>query len=59
MLSGYEGLTSTINCTRRNLSEVDMFDFNFKAPAAVPMKRETHGGEDVGLWAKGEDNFVM
>ncbi len=25
----------------------------FQFPAAVPLREETHGGEDVGLWATG------
>lgn len=26
---------------------------NFRFPATVPLDSETHGGEDVGLWAVG------
>jgi len=51
---GFESSMWDSNCTRKNLEDVNMFDYNFKAPAGVPMKRETHGGEDVGLWATGK-----
>ena len=28
-------------------------DYNFAQPSMVPAKYETHGGEDVGIWAQG------
>uniref|UniRef100_A0A4W3GU41 Alkaline phosphatase n=1 Tax=Callorhinchus milii TaxID=7868 RepID=A0A4W3GU41_CALMI len=36
---------------RRNLSSVDIS--NYLAQSAVPLKQETHGGEDVAIFAKG------
>ncbi|KAL4220999.1 hypothetical protein ACF0H5_019262 [Mactra antiquata] len=38
---------------RQNLSEVDMHDKDFAFPAGVPMPWETHGGEDVAIYADG------
>lgn len=38
---------------RRDLSEVDTQAVDFLQEAAVPFKSETHGGDDVGVWASG------
>lgn len=38
---------------RPDLSEVDTTDPDFMQEALVPMKSESHGGEDVGIWARG------
>ena len=39
--------------TRRNLTEVDVEDKLFLAPAAAFKFSETHGGDDVAIFAKG------
>ncbi|GFR97292.1 alkaline phosphatase [Elysia marginata] len=36
-----------------NLADVDTSDLNFKFPVAVPIAYETHGGEDVSIYAQG------
>ncbi|KAM6947380.1 alkaline phosphatase, tissue-nonspecific isozyme isoform 1-T3 [Lycodopsis pacificus] len=42
-----------VNGARENVSAVDYQDNNYQAQAAVPLKVETHGGEDVAVFAKG------
>ncbi|XP_042605189.1 intestinal-type alkaline phosphatase-like [Cyprinus carpio] len=42
-----------VNGTRGNVSEVDYFDEEYMQQAAVPLESETHGGEDVAIYAKG------
>ena len=44
----YEPLTG-----RPDLSEVDTAHPDFMQEALVPMGSESHGGEDVGIWARG------
>ena len=38
---------------RPDLREVDTQDPDYMQEALVPMKSESHGGEDVGIWARG------
>jgi alkaline phosphatase len=38
---------------RRDLARVDTTALDFRQPALVPLPSETHGGEDVGVWAHG------
>ncbi|XP_063329677.1 alkaline phosphatase, tissue-nonspecific isozyme [Pelmatolapia mariae] len=42
-----------INGARENVSTVDYKENNYQAQAAVPLNAETHGGEDVAVFAKG------
>ncbi|XP_051550071.1 alkaline phosphatase, intestinal, tandem duplicate 1 [Myxocyprinus asiaticus] len=42
-----------VNGTRGNVSAVDYFDEGYMQQAAVPLESETHGGEDVAIYAKG------
>ncbi|KAL6454947.1 hypothetical protein MHYP_G00366110, partial [Metynnis hypsauchen] len=42
-----------VNGTRANVSAVDYFDEEYMQQAAVPLDAETHGGEDVAIYAKG------
>ena len=30
-------------------------DYSYVQPSATPLYMETHGGDDVGLWASGMD----
>lgn len=39
--------------TRPDLSKVDTQDVDYLQEALVPLGGETHGGDDVGVWAKG------
>ncbi|AKC87410.1 alkaline phosphatase [Pseudoxanthomonas suwonensis] len=38
---------------RPDLSRVDTADPDYLQEALVPLKAESHGGEDVGIWARG------
>ncbi|XP_054857592.1 alkaline phosphatase, tissue-nonspecific isozyme [Eublepharis macularius] len=38
---------------RENVSGVDFAHANYQAQSAVPLRQETHGGEDVAVFAKG------
>lgn len=42
-----------INGSRVNISTVDYQENNYQAQAAVPLRMETHGGEDVAIFSKG------
>uniref|UniRef100_A0AAQ4Q6X2 Alkaline phosphatase n=1 Tax=Gasterosteus aculeatus aculeatus TaxID=481459 RepID=A0AAQ4Q6X2_GASAC len=42
-----------INGTRGNITMVDYYDEEYMQQAAVPLDVETHGGEDVAIYAKG------
>ncbi|KAG8569554.1 hypothetical protein GDO81_014457 [Engystomops pustulosus] len=39
--------------TRENVSTVDYTQASYQAQSAVPLRQETHGGEDVAVFAKG------
>ncbi|NXG78969.1 PPBT protein, partial [Baryphthengus martii] len=38
---------------RENVSAVDFAHANYQAQSAVPLRQETHGGEDVAIFARG------
>jgi alkaline phosphatase len=40
-------------CTRQDLSNIDTTAKDFRQPSLVPMMAETHGGEDVAIFASG------
>nr|XP_023675710.1 intestinal-type alkaline phosphatase 1-like isoform X2 [Paramormyrops kingsleyae] len=42
-----------INGTRANITAVDYLDEEYMQQSAVPLDSETHGGEDVTIYAKG------
>uniref|UniRef100_A0A4W5L2Y2 Alkaline phosphatase n=1 Tax=Hucho hucho TaxID=62062 RepID=A0A4W5L2Y2_9TELE len=42
-----------INGLRENVSTLDYQENNYQAQSAVPLRMETHGGEDVAVFAKG------
>ncbi|TNM89175.1 alkaline phosphatase, tissue-nonspecific isozyme [Takifugu flavidus] len=42
-----------VNGGRENVSAIDYQENNYQAQAAVPLSMETHGGEDVAVFAKG------
>ncbi|XP_069468271.1 alkaline phosphatase-like [Ambystoma mexicanum] len=41
------------NGSRENISEIDTSHIHYMAQSAVPLKQETHGGDDVAIFAKG------
>ncbi|WP_323846264.1 alkaline phosphatase [Microbulbifer magnicolonia] len=42
-----------VDAGRRDLTEVDTTSPGFHQEALVPLASESHGGEDVGIWASG------
>ena len=38
---------------RPDLNDVDTAHLDYRQEALVPMDNETHGGDDVGVWARG------
>ncbi|XP_024941132.1 membrane-bound alkaline phosphatase-like isoform X2 [Cephus cinctus] len=48
---GYKKPTN--NGTRYDVSDDDMTDIYYRYPSTVPRDSETHGGEDVGIFASG------
>ncbi|XP_067287646.1 alkaline phosphatase, tissue-nonspecific isozyme [Pseudorasbora parva] len=42
-----------VNGSRENVSTVDYEQSNYQAQSAVPLRMETHGGEDVAIFSKG------
>ena len=44
---------------RPDLSSVDTTALNFLQEATVPLSSETHGGEDVGVWARGPKAYLV
>ncbi|CAL8252976.1 unnamed protein product [Merluccius merluccius] len=42
-----------VNGTRGNVTLVDYYDEEYMQQAAVPLDAETHGGEDVAIYARG------
>ncbi len=51
---GYRGPVA-----RPDLSSVDTTALNFLQEATVPLGSETHGGEDVGIWARGPKAYLV
>lgn len=49
---GYD-VHTTSTATRVDPRTVDMAADDVYFPATVPLSSETHGGEDVGIWAAG------
>ena len=45
--------------SRPDLSSVDTTALNFIQEATVPLNSETHGGEDVGIWARGPKAYLV
>ncbi|XP_064160776.1 alkaline phosphatase-like isoform X2 [Anguilla rostrata] len=48
-----------INGVRENISTVDYYQNNYQAQAAVPLRYETHGGEDVAVFARGPMAYLL
>lgn len=44
---------------RPDLTDVDTTDPNYMQEALIPMAGETHGGDDVGIWARGPGNSAV
>lgn len=45
--------------SRKNLTDVDTTQPRYRFMAAVPLTSETHGGEDVGIYANGPQSHMF
>lgn len=50
---GYANGPGAIAGARSDPSDADTTAVGYRQQATVPMRAETHGGEDVGVWARG------
>lgn len=57
LLTGYED--HFINGHRIDPSTLNISPLNFRFPATVPLKAETHAGEDVGIWSTGASSYLF
>ncbi|XP_051873983.1 intestinal-type alkaline phosphatase 1-like [Pristis pectinata] len=48
-----------VNGTRTNITSISYEDKNYKQQTAVPLPSETHGGEDVAIFAKGPMAYLF
>lgn len=48
-----------IASARPNITSDDINDFKYRQQAAVPLSSETHGGEDVAIYAKGPMAYLF
>ena len=55
----YNGPNTATDGTRADLSEVNTEDPDYKFQAAVPLGGDTHGGEDLPVWAKGPGAWLI
>jgi alkaline phosphatase len=57
---GYtNGLGAVVNGERATVTQEEALDPDFLQPALVPMGGETHGGEDVAIFATGVNAFLF
>ncbi|CAK1587351.1 unnamed protein product [Parnassius mnemosyne] len=47
------------NGVREDVTKYDYHDIEFLAPAAVPLESETHGGDDVAVFARGPQHQMF
>lgn len=48
-----------INAGRHDLAEVDTESPGYHQESLIPLSSETHGGEDVGIWARGPGAMLL
>ncbi|MDQ2747033.1 MAG: alkaline phosphatase [Acidobacteriota bacterium] len=56
---GYGNGRGYVGGTRPNLTQEQVTNPDYQQEAAVPLKDETHGGEDVGIFATGADSQLV
>lgn len=47
------------SCERPDLTDTDTESADFRQPAYIPMRSETHAGEDVAIFASGPGSFLI
>ncbi|XP_002159471.2 alkaline phosphatase isoform X1 [Hydra vulgaris] len=58
-LAYLNGPGAEINKERRNVSQDDLSKPDYRYPSLVPLEDETHGGEDVGIYARGPQAHLI
>ena len=58
-MSACRPVDGKLDCTREDLTNVDTAAKDFRQPALVPMYSETHGGEDVAIFATGPGSNLV
>ena len=58
-VEGDDGGGSATSCALTDLDDDAMKDMKFKHPALVYARWDHHGGDDVGLWAKGPMAYLF
>ncbi|MCF8475150.1 MAG: alkaline phosphatase [Emcibacter sp.] len=58
-LGYYNGQGAEINKGRTDLTHIDTEAKNFIQQAVVPLENESHGGEDVAIYADGPDAYLF
>lgn len=58
-LGYYSGYNAKGTKGRDDLSAVDTTARDFRQPALIPLNSETHGGEDVAIYARGPSAYLM
>jgi len=56
---GYANGKGYVGGTRPELSQETVLNPDFKQEAAVPLSDETHGGEDVAIFATGAGSYLV
>jgi alkaline phosphatase len=57
--NGPGAVASTAAGTRPDLSKIDTTALDYKQEATVPLGSETHGGEDVAIYARGPRAYLV
>jgi alkaline phosphatase len=57
--NGPGAVASTVTGLRPDLSKIDTTALNYKQEATVPLGSETHGGEDVAIYARGPRAYLV
>ncbi len=53
------GRNSVAGADREDLSDVDVLDKDYRQQTAIPSGSETHGGQDVGIYADGPGAYLV
>ena len=56
---GYANGTGALGVPRPRLTEEQVTNPDYKQEALVPLANETHGGEDVAIFADGADSYLI
>lgn len=56
---GYANGPGHVPGARPHLGDVDTAAMDYRQEAVVPLKSESHGGEDVGVWASGPGSAAV